>query len=77
MFFVAFLPAFIPRGYPVGSTTLLFGAIFVLLTGGYWLLLISLASKVTGWMNAPRVRRWLDRATGTILVAFGVRLATE
>jgi threonine/homoserine/homoserine lactone efflux protein len=77
VFFVAFLPAFIPRGYPVGSTTLLFGAIFVLLTGAYWLVLISLASKVTGWMNAPRVRRWLDRATGTILIAFGVRLATE
>jgi RhtB (resistance to homoserine/threonine) family protein len=77
VFFVAFLPAFIPRGYPVGSTTLLFGAIFVLLTALYWLVLLSLAAKVTDWLSAPKVRRWLDRVTGTILIAFGLRLATE
>jgi threonine/homoserine/homoserine lactone efflux protein len=28
-------------------------------------------------MNDPRIRRRLDRATGTVLVAFGVRLAVE
>ena len=36
VFFVTFLPGFVPHGYPVGWTTLLFGAIFVALTAAYF-----------------------------------------
>jgi threonine/homoserine/homoserine lactone efflux protein len=36
-----------------------------------------LSGRVTDWMNTPRIRRRLDVATATVLVAFGVRLATE
>jgi threonine/homoserine/homoserine lactone efflux protein len=39
--------------------------------------LLRLASRVTDWMNTPRIRRRLDLVTGTMLIAFGVRLATE
>jgi threonine/homoserine/homoserine lactone efflux protein len=28
-------------------------------------------------MNDPRIRRRLERATGVVLLGFGVRLATE
>jgi threonine/homoserine/homoserine lactone efflux protein len=77
VFFVTFLPGFVPHGYSVGLTSLLFGAIFVAITAVYWLVLLGLAAKVTAWMNTPRVRRRLDMITGTILIGFGVRLATE
>jgi threonine/homoserine/homoserine lactone efflux protein len=77
VFFVTFLPGFVPRGDPVGLTSLLFGAIFVGLTAVYWIVLLGLAGRVTAWMNAPRIRRRLDALTGTILVAFGIRLAVE
>jgi threonine/homoserine/homoserine lactone efflux protein len=77
VFFVTFLPGFIPRGYPVGLASLLFGAIFVALTAVYWVVLLGLAGRVTAWMAAPRIRRRLDALTGTILVAFGLRLAVE
>ena len=77
VFFVTFLPGFVPHGDPVGPTTLLFGAIFVVLTALYWVLLLGLAGRVTAWMNAPRIRRRLDAMTGTILIGFGIRLATE
>ncbi|MGH8960431.1 MAG: LysE family translocator [Jatrophihabitantaceae bacterium] len=77
VFFVTFLPGFVPHGDPVGVTSLLFGAIFIVLTAAYWVVLLGLAAKVTAWMNAPRVRRRLDLITGAILVAFGVRLVTE
>jgi threonine/homoserine/homoserine lactone efflux protein len=77
VFFVTFLPGFVPQGAPVGLTSLLFGAIFVLLTTGYWVVLLGLAAQVTAWLNRPRVRRRLDVLTAGILVAFGVRLATE
>jgi len=77
VFFVTFLPGFVPRGDSVGLTSLLFGAIFVALTAIYWVVLLGLAGTVTAWMNAPRIRRRLDTITAAILVGFGAKLVTE
>jgi threonine/homoserine/homoserine lactone efflux protein len=77
VFFVTFLPGFVPDGAPVLWTTLLFGAIFIVLTALYWVVLLGLAGRVTAWMNTPAIRRRLDVATAGVLVAFGLRLATE
>ena len=77
VFFVTFLPGFVPAGEPVGATSLLFGAIFVVETAVYFAVLLLLAGRVTGWMNHPVVRRRLDRAAGAVFIGFGVRLATD
>jgi threonine/homoserine/homoserine lactone efflux protein len=77
VFFVTFLPGFVPAGYPVGLTSLLFGAIFTAMGLAYFAVLITSATRLTRWMRTPRVRRRLDAATGAILIAFGARLATE
>lgn len=77
VFFVTFLPGFVPHGDPVALISLLFGAVFVLLTLGYFLLLLTFASRLADWMASPRIRRRLDAITGTVLVGFGVRLAGE
>lgn len=77
VFFVTFLPGFVPLGYEVGWTTLLFGAIFVILTALYWVALLTLAGRVTRWMGSPRVRRRLDAMTGAVLIGFGASLVVE
>lgn len=77
VFFVTFLPGFVPRGVNVAFASLLFGAIFIVETGIYFAVLVGLAARVTRWMNDPRIRRRLERATGVVLLGFGVRLATE
>jgi RhtB (resistance to homoserine/threonine) family protein len=77
VFFVTFLPAFVPHGRPVGATSILFGAIFIVETAAYFAVLLVLAGRITGWMRDPRIQRRLDRATGLVLVGFGVRLAVE
>jgi threonine/homoserine/homoserine lactone efflux protein len=77
VFFVTFLPGFVPDGSSVAVFTAVFGAIFVVLTALYWVVLLTLAGRVTGWMSTPHIRRRLDVATAGVLVAFGVRLATE
>ncbi len=77
VFFVTFLPGFVPHGQSVGTTTLLLGAVFVVETALYFTVLLLLAGRITGWMANPRVQRRLDRATGLVLVGFGVRLAVE
>jgi threonine/homoserine/homoserine lactone efflux protein len=77
VFFVTFLPGFVPHGYPVGATSLLLGAVFVVLTLGYFAVLLAFASRLARWMATPKVRRRLDALTGTVLLGFGVRLAAE
>ncbi len=77
VFFITFLPGFVPEGASVGWMTAAFGATFVLLTALYWVVLLTLAARVTDWMNTPRIRRRLDVATAGVLVGFGVRLAAE
>lgn len=77
VFFITFLPAFLPRGEPVGITTALLGAIFVAETAIYFALLLNFADRLIAGMRRPRVRRLLDRGTGAILLGFGARLALE
>ncbi|MDQ1626154.1 MAG: hypothetical protein QOJ49_1652 [Actinomycetota bacterium] len=77
VFFVSFLPGFVPHGHDVGSTSLVFGGIFVVETAIYFAILLAVAGRITGWMSNPAIRRRLDRATGLVLVGFGLRLATE
>jgi threonine/homoserine/homoserine lactone efflux protein len=77
VFFVSFLPGFVPDGYSVGWTTLALGTWYAVLTALYFVGLVVLSSTVSAWMRAPRIRRRLDALTGLVLVAFGLRLAGE
>jgi threonine/homoserine/homoserine lactone efflux protein len=77
VFFVTFLPAFVPHGEPIGLVTLLFGGIFVIETGLYFVFFLSFADRLMASLRRPRLRQILDRCTGAILLGFGVRLALE
>jgi threonine/homoserine/homoserine lactone efflux protein len=77
VFFVTFLPGFVPSGTSVGAASLAFGAIFVVETAIYFAMLLFIAGRITRWMRDPKIRRRLDWATGTVLIGFGVRLAVE
>ena len=77
VFFVTFLPAFVPHGQPVGAVSALFGAIFIALTAAYFAVLLVVAGHVERWLADPRIRRRMERLTGVVLIAFGIRLAVE
>lgn len=77
VFFVTFLPAFVPRGADVGWVTLALGAVFILETLVYFIALIGVADRVVSWMTDARTRRRLDRGAGLVFIGFGLRLATE
>ena len=77
VFFIAFLPGFVPHGSDVALTSLLFGSIFVVEGMLYFAVLITLADRVVGWMTRPSTRRWLDRLAGLVFVGFAARLATD
>lgn len=77
VFFVTFFPAFIPRHAPVAATTVALGMIFVVETALYFGAILVFVRRLTAWMGSERVRRRLNRATGLVLIGFGVRLAVE
>jgi len=36
-----------------------------------------MATRGVGWLRRTTVQRWIERATGAVLMGFGLRLATE
>lgn len=77
VFFVAFLPGFVPHGFGVGPFTLLLGAIFIVETAIYFAVLLTASAAVTRWMSTPHIQRRVDRTTGAVLIGFAARLALE
>ncbi|MGB3303382.1 LysE family translocator [Gordonia sp. (in: high G+C Gram-positive bacteria)] len=75
--FITLLPGFVPSGYSATWTTLAFGVIFLALTAIYFAALVLAANQISTWMAAPRIRRRIDLVTGSVLIGFGIRLATE
>ena len=77
VFFVTFFPAFIPRHAPVAAMTIGLGLIFVVETAIYFAAILLFVRRLSAWMASDRVRRRLNRATGLVLIGFGLRLAAE
>jgi RhtB (resistance to homoserine/threonine) family protein len=75
IFYLAFLPQFMHKGDPVLAKSLLLAAIHVVL-GILWLSLVTVfLGRIRAFVTRPSVRRGLEAITGTILIAFGIRLA--
>ena len=76
VFFTSLLPQFVDAG--AGAPSLLaLGALFNVL-GVVWLVAYGLAvARGRDVLGRPRVRRTVDRVTGTVLVALGLRLGAE
>jgi threonine/homoserine/homoserine lactone efflux protein len=75
VFFVAFLPGFIPSRSPAPALSFGLGLWFAAETGVWLATLAWLAARGVGWLSRPGRRRWLERVTGVVLIGFGVRLA--
>ena len=77
VFFTSLLPQFVDPGHPVLLPFLALGSIFVLMTL-LWLVAYTLvAARAADTLQRPRVRAVMDRITGVVLIALGLRLAAE
>jgi RhtB (resistance to homoserine/threonine) family protein len=77
VFFTSFLPQFIHGTGSAFGPLLLLGAMFAALTL-LWLWFYGLVvGRASAVLRRPLVRKSLDRFTGLVLVAFGIRLAFE
>lgn len=75
--FLAFLPQFVKPGH--GSTSLqvlILGITLVLLALAWFSLVGTFAGAIGAWLQQrPRFSGWVQRLTGSVLIALGVRLA--
>jgi len=76
VFYLAVLPQFLGRGAPVGVLAL-FALSHAALGLGYLAGLVAVLHRARRVLSRRPVRRALDALTGTALLGFGVRLATE
>ena len=77
VFFVTFLPQFVLPGQPLLPRLFELGVIFAII-GWTWLNVYGLfISRLRDFITAPRVRQWMERVTGVVLLGFGARLAVE
>jgi RhtB (resistance to homoserine/threonine) family protein len=77
LFYLTFLPQFIPTGAPVLRTSLLLAMIHNVL-GFAWLSLYArFVNRLRTALTRPVVKAWLERVTGGALVALGARLAWD
>jgi RhtB (resistance to homoserine/threonine) family protein len=77
IFFTSLLPQFVDPGRPVLLPFLTLGAIFVTMTAVWLVLYCLVAARAAQTLQRPRVRAALDRVTGIVLIALGLRLAAE
>jgi threonine/homoserine/homoserine lactone efflux protein len=77
VFYVSFLPQFVPHGAPVLPASLLLASIHAA-EGLLWFALLATATRTLRRVLArDRVRRALSRITATVLVGFGLRLVLD
>lgn len=75
IFYVSFLPQFIPQGQPLVAWT--FGLVSIhVVIGLLWsIILIAVTQPLAGILRREKVVAWMDRVTGVIFVLFAARLA--
>jgi threonine/homoserine/homoserine lactone efflux protein len=77
VFYISFLPQFLPAGAAAGPFIFLLAVIHVVIGTAWSGVLIAATQPIARVMKRPAVVRWLDRATGLVFLGFGARLAFE
>ncbi len=76
VFFIALFPQFLAPGAAVLPVALAMAATIVAIDVAWFSVLIHLTDRATTLLR-PRVRRIMERITGGVMVALGLKLATE
>jgi len=75
IFYVSFLPQFIPQGQPLVAWTFGLVSIHVVLGLLWAMALIGATRPLAGLLRRDKVIQWMDRTTGLVFVLFAARLA--
>jgi threonine/homoserine/homoserine lactone efflux protein len=76
VFFVALFPQFLTPGTAVLPAALAMAVMLVALDFA-WFTMLAWAVDRAGRMLRPQWRAWMERTTGAVMIAFGLRVAAE
>lgn len=79
LFYLAFLPQFVAMHEPHAQLGLLVLGLSFIGTGLCWSLVLALTGARIHRLlqRRPQIGRWMDRACGTVLLGFGLKLALQ
>lgn len=77
IFFMSFLPGFVPSGSPVGTVSMILGTLFVVETAVWLFVILLAAGQISSWLRRPTVKRRFEQVTSLILVGFGIRVVVS
>lgn len=77
VFFITFLPQFVPAGANVAAYSFFLAVIYMAMTSAWFAALIAATVPLGHLLRRPPAVRVLDRVTGGVFVAFGLKLATS
>jgi threonine/homoserine/homoserine lactone efflux protein len=77
VFYVSFLPQFVPAHVAAGPFIFLLAVIHGVLGALWFAALIAATSPLKRWLARQAVMRWIDRVTGAVFLGFGLRLALD
>ncbi|MFS0902350.1 LysE family translocator [Priestia aryabhattai] len=77
VFFLTFLPQFVQTNQNVTLQLLLMGITYTILAITWFFVFIFFINYLRKWLTTPSVQRFMDKATGVVLIGFGLKLAFE
>ncbi|WP_226579171.1 LysE family translocator [Acuticoccus sediminis] len=77
VFYITFLPQFVPAGAGVAGYSFGLTCLHVVLSLAWFAALIAATVPLGRVLRRPKAVRSLDRLTGVVFVAFGLKLATS
>jgi threonine/homoserine/homoserine lactone efflux protein len=77
VFYITFLPQFVPAGVGVAGYSFFLACLHVVMTLAWFAILIAATVPLARFLRRPRAVKALDRMTGGVFVAFGLKLATS
>jgi threonine/homoserine/homoserine lactone efflux protein len=77
LFFLTFLPQFLPDHGPRLPAAIALAAVFEVIYLAWFSATIAIVDVVGDWLRRPRARAWMERISGSTLIGFSARLAAS
>lgn len=74
VFFLTFLPQFVTNADRAMIDLFLMGCVYALLSIIWFIAYVLCLHYIREWLLSPKVQLWMEKATGVVLVVFGIKL---
>lgn len=77
VFFITFLPQFVSTDANTTFQLILMGATYTFLSIAWFIVYVLFINILREWLMSPKVQGVMDKATGLVLIGFGLKLALD